>query len=196
VRRVIATILSGKSVTYEDGVNIRLSEFDARSLVSFDTNGNAVAQREKLDALTRTTNREIMVLGKRDSGAIIFAMQSVNDDKFLDSIFSTISQSARTQVTAARPALYLIGLNEIGMDGMTAVAHQDADSAKPPSALRVGVSKFLQSDKLDHVVGVGFLSSSSLIPRSGGNVESAGSAYVFPRRESALWHDDFSGLFS
>jgi hypothetical protein len=48
----------------------------------------------------------------------------------------------------------------------------------------------------DHVVGVGFLSRSVLRPVADGTVDSGGTVYYFPRRESPFWHDDFSGQFA
>ena len=45
------------------------------------------------------------------------------------------------------------------------------------------------------MVGVGFLSESALVPVQEGLVESGGTAYYFPKRESSLWSEDFSGLF-
>ena len=63
-------------------------------------------------------------------------------------------------------------------------------------ALRIAVSRFLSGEGRDHVVGVGFLSESGLQPLEAGLVESGGTAYYFPKRESPKWSDDFSGLFT
>ena len=40
------------------------------------------------------------------------------------------------------------------------------------------------------------LAASGLQPLEAGLVESGGTAYYFPKRESPKWSDDFSGLFT
>jgi hypothetical protein len=61
--------------------------------------------------------------------------------------------------------------------------------------LALKVSRFLAAEHRDHVVGVVFFSRSDLLPAADGLVDSGGTAYYFPKRESPFWHDDLSGLF-
>lgn len=81
-------------------------------------------------------------------------------------------------------------------DQLLSVAQQDQDASQSPTALRIAVSRFLSGEGRDHVVGVGFLSESGLQPLGVGLVESGGTAYYFPKRESPKWSDDFGGLFT
>ena len=79
---------------------------------------------------------------------------------------------------------------------MLALAQQDLTGGQPATALRVRVSEFLANQGRDHVVGVGFISKGAYRSSSVGAIDSGGSAYVFPKRESKFWHSDFAGLFS
>jgi hypothetical protein len=92
--------------------------------------------------------------------------------------------------------MFLVGLDGLEAESLMDVAQQDSAGDQPPTALRVKVSGFLASQGRDHVVGVGFISKGALRLAAGGVTDSGGSAYVFPKRESAFWHSDFSGLFS
>lgn len=62
--------------------------------------------------------------------------------------------------------------------------------------LQLVANKFLANQNRDNLVGVGFVSSSSLIPVSDGLLESGDTSYFFSKKESPFWHTDFSGMFS
>lgn len=85
-----------------------------------------------------------------------------------------------------------------GLDGeqLLSIAEQDNDPQQEPTALAIRVSRFLSSDNRDNIVGVGFLSRGALRPVTDSIMDSGGTAYYFPKRESPFWHDDFSGLFT
>jgi hypothetical protein len=189
-------VLSAKSVEFPDGTNIRVSEFDPDSLLQTGRDGRIYIEKETLERVTSTKNRESLVIGRRTGGVIIFVIQSVIDDNMLTYVFDTVSTSAESQVSKDRAALFLIGFQDLSADSLVNVAKQDFGINQPPTALRIAVSKFLSSEKRSHIVGVGFLSQSALMPNVDGSVNSGGSAYVFPRAEGRFWHTDFAGLFS
>lgn len=194
--RVVESIIAGQGIASNDGTDIRVSEFDMVELGNLGTSGNPTIPGDVIDRVTATSNRETMVVGNRNGGAVVFVLQSQQDDTFLRYVFNTLSQAAKSQVSKTRPALFLVGLLGLEMGGLLNVARQDLDPQQQPTALRVAVSKFLESQERDHIVGVGFLSLSSLVPKLDGVVESGGTAYYFPKRESRFWHQDFTGLFS
>lgn len=196
-QRAIDTILRAQSTSFDDGGDIRISEFDVAILGDLGSTGRPSIARETIDQVTATCNREAMVIiGRQKGGAIVFVLKSLQDDTLLQYVFDTVSQSAKKQVSKTRPALFLVGLNSLGKEELLNVATQDFDPQQHPTALRVAVSNFLANQDRDHVVGVGFLSSSELVPKLHGEVESGGTAYIFPKHESSFWHQDFSGLFS
>lgn len=195
-QRVIDQVLSAQSMAFNDGCHIRVSEFDVTALGDLGSTEHPTIPRNLANVITSTHNREVMVLGQRNGGAIAFALQSSRDDTMLKYIFNTLSESAKSQMSRKRPALLLVGLHELGTDELLNVAMRDFDSQQPPTALRVHASNFLASQERDHIVGVGFLSRDVLGSKLQGDIESGGTAYVFKKQESSFWHPDFSRLFS
>lgn len=88
------------------------------------------------------------------------------------------------------------GFDGLDSEQLTSIAQQDRDAHQNPTALAISVSRFLAADHCDHVVGVGFLSRSALRPVMDGMIDSGGTAYNLPNRESPFWLDDLSGLFA
>lgn len=194
-KQVIGAVLASQNLILDDGSDIRVSEFDMKTLGVVKTDNGVVISREAIDQITATNNREVMILGGK-TGAIVFVLQSRQDDTMLKYVFDTVSESAKNQLSKSRPALFLVGLHGIEADSMLSIATQDNDPAQPPTGLQIAVSDFLAKKNRDHVIGVGFLSRGNLMPELNGVVKSGGSAYIFPRKESSFWHQDFSGLFS
>jgi hypothetical protein len=137
-----------------------------------------------------------MVLGQKNGGALVFVVQSQEDDALLPYIFNSVGEATRNQLSKKRAGMVLVGLDGLSADELVRTAQQDKDPEERPTALRVAVSKFLGGTSTNHLVGVGFLSRDELVPRGGGQVSTGGAAYHFPKRESSFWHEDFSGLFA
>lgn len=194
-KRVINAVLASQNTVLDDGSDIRVSEFDMKTLGIVETGNGTGISRASIDKITATNNREAMILGSK-TGAIVFVLQSRRDDTMLEYVFDTVSESAKNQVSKSRPALFLVGLHDVEADSLLSIATQDNDPAKSPTALRIAVSDFLAKKNRDHVIGVGFLSKGNLNPELNGVVKSGGTAYIFPKKESSFWHQDFSGLFS
>jgi len=194
-KRVVQQIAIGHSARFDDGSDIRITEFNLARLGDIRNEGRPEVARETIDSVTATRNRECMVTGTA-RGALVFVLQSMVEDDLLDETFRTLGDAARRQLTGKRAGLLIAGFDGIDGDQLVSVAGQDNDPQQPPTALAIEVSKFLSSDNRDHVVGVGFLSRGALQPVADGIVESGGTAYNFPKRDSSFWQDDFSGLFS
>ena len=189
-------IFSGSDLTLTDGGHIRINEFDAARLANFNSATNPLDVRSEIDRVSGTNNREVMVIGTRAGGALALAVQSAKGDTLMSSIFDTLSASAGHQFSGERGAMFFVGFQGISGAQLLSIASQDQDSAQTPTALRVHVSKFLSSENRQHIVGVGFVSHSGIRSSLDGLVDSGGTAYYFPKRESPHWDDDFSGLFS
>ena len=195
-KNISRQILNGQSAKLDDGSYIRVSEFDASDLSHLVSNKRPRMARDAIDNLTKTQNREAMIIGTEAGGALMLTVQSAAPDTLLDSVFDILSSAAKKQVTGTRPAILFVGFHGLHAEQLLSIAHQDNDSTQQPTALHPGINKFLSGPNRDHVVGVGFLSRSALLPVSHSSLDSGGSAYFFPKRESSHWHDDFSGLFS
>lgn len=194
-KQVIDSVIASNNIVLGDGSDIRISEFDMKNLVTSQTESGTKISREVIDQITATNNREVMILGNKQ-GAIVFVLQSRQDDTMLEYVFDTVSESAKNQISKRRPALFLVGLHGIEAESLLSIAAQDNDPTQPPTALRLAVSNYLAKQNRDHVIGIGFLSKGSLNPELNGVVKGGGSAYIFPKKESSFWHQDFVGLFS
>lgn len=189
-------IFQGNDASLHDGAGVRVREFDP-TLLGDIPNGQPREQvRAAIDEVSGTQNRQTMVVGTSAGGALALTLQSTQDDALLKAIFDTLSDSARRQFSGRRGAMFIVGLHGLGGDQLLSVAQQDQDPGQTPSALRMAVSRFLSSSDRDHVVGVGFLSEGAIQPLEHGLVESSGTTYYFPKRESPMWSEDFAGLFS
>lgn len=193
---VVRHVLSGASNCQLEGANLRIHEFDPALLGEVGEDGHPVISRNRVDAITGTTNRQALIVGRRSGGAIVLVLQSAQDDSLLTYTFDTLSKSANRQLSGQRAGMFLVGLDGLEAESLMDLAQQDGAGDQPPTALRVRVSEFLASRAREHVVGVGFISKRALRPASGSVTDSGGTAYVFPKRESPLWHSDYSGLFS
>jgi hypothetical protein len=193
---VVHNVLSGIRQCRLEGANLRIHEFDPALLGELGEDGLPTISRNRIDSITSTTNRQALIAGRKSGGAIVFVLQSAQDDSLLTAAFDTLSKSASKQLTGERAGMFLVGLEGIEAKSLVDLAQQDLTGDQPPTALSVRVNDFLASQGRDHVVGIGFISKGALRPASGGVTDSGGSAYVFPKRESPFWHSDFSGLFS
>ena len=195
-KHVSRQILIGRSATLDNGIDVRLAEFDVNSVGHLANDRHPAVVRTAIDNVTATRNREGMAIGTSAGGALIFALQSAASDSLMDAVFDTLSTAARNQVTCTRPAMLLAGFCGLNGEQLLRIAEQDNDPVQRPTGLSLGASKFLFSPDRDHVVGVGFLSSSALLPEQNGLIDSGGTVFFFPKRASKQWHDDFNGLFS
>jgi hypothetical protein len=195
-KRISQQILAGCSGKLEDGSDIRVSGFDVTSLGDVGNDGRPRTLRAVVDGVTTTQNREAMIIGTRVGGVFALVVQSMASDSFIDAVFDTLSTAAKKQVTGNRPAMLLVGFRGLSGEQLLSIADQDNNPEQQPSALRLSVSRFLSGQNRDHVVGVSFLSRSTLGSGRDGIVDSGGLAYSFPKRQSTHWHDDFNGLFS
>ena len=194
-KRVGRQIAIGHGVQLEDGADIRISEFDLARLGNVANDRRIEVVREVIQDVTSTQNREGMLTGTDAGGALAFVVQSAVEDDFMDATFKTLSDAAKRQLTGKRPALLIAGFDGLDGEQLLSIAQQDRDANEQPTALAIKVSRFLAADHRDYVVGVGFLSRGALRPVTDTVVDSGGTAYYFPKRESPFWHDDLGGLF-
>ncbi|MEQ1596656.1 MAG: hypothetical protein ABL985_16315 [Casimicrobium sp.] len=196
---LINQILIGKSELLQGGIDIRIEPFDIAMLPSVTSPIVDPVAKLQIDKLTNTRNRESLVVGRRNQGAIIFVLQSAKTDATLSAMFDTLSDSAKTQLSKTRPAIYAVELQGISYDALIATGEQDKNPEQPKTALSHAVSKFLSSTDRDHVVGVAFLSGGQKTVHeqntSSAVTSAMGSVYYFPKKSGSLWHQDFSGLF-
>ncbi|MCY0853000.1 hypothetical protein [Cupriavidus sp. D39] len=195
-KRVRQQITIGRSGRLDDGSNVRIAEFDLAQLGNVANGHRPEVVREIIASVTGTQNREVMLLGTEKGGALAFVIQSAENDDLLGATFRTLRDAAQRQLTGNRPGILMAGFDGLDSEQLLSIARQDNDPRFQPTALKIKVSRFLSSHNRDHVVGVSFLSRSVLRPVADSIVESGGTAYHFPRRESLFWHDDFSGQFT
>ena len=191
-----AAIFHGHSATLSNGCVLRLNDFDVSRLGNVSRAQGTHEVREAMDEVTGTSNRHTLIIGTGAGGALALAIQSAGDDTFMDSVFCTLKDSASRQMSGQRGGMFFVGFQGIDGNQLRSIASQDEDPAQHATALRIGVSNFLGGTGRDHVIGVGFLSESGLSPAHDGLVESGGTAYYFPKRESPFWSESFSPSLS
>ncbi len=194
-KHVRQQITIGNSGYLKDGSDIRITEFDLAELDEIANDRRVEIARKVIQDVTGTQNREGMLMVADAGGALAFVVQSAVEDDFMDATFKTLSDAAKRQLSGTRSALLIAGFDGLDGEQLMSIAQQDHDANQQPTALAIKASRFLATDHRDYVVGVGFLSRGALRPVTDSVVDSGGTAYYFPKRESPFWHDDLAGLF-
>lgn len=189
-REVVARIVVGSGATLGGGAEVRIEPFDPAQIEAAKDKGRQL--RKAIDAATGTPNREAAVYGTPVGGMLAFVMQSAVEDDILDQVFSTLDDSAARQFTRKRGALFWVALQGIDADQLLSLHEQDSDPGEQPTALRLGVSNFLNRAP-GHIVGVVFSSRSGLFPVVDGSTDSGGATNFFLKEESPFWHASFRG---
>lgn len=190
-------IFQAASCTLLDGTDIRISDFDVALLGDQPDSKQPHELRRTVEGITATRNSPAVLVGSRAGGAIALAVQSARDDLFFKATFDTLSDAARDQLTGRRAGMLVAAFDGIGADELRSVADDDNSGREAPSALQLSASRFLSSSTRDHIVGLAFFSRSSVQPVEHGLVDATGGlTYYFPKRESSLWNDAYSGLFA
>jgi hypothetical protein len=192
---IAQSVLAGTSRTLACGTDIRIEGFDASKYPHLGPPLTSEL-RSDIDAITRTENRQAVILGRRGAGAMIVVLQSQIEDTFLQYVFNTMADAAKRQLSGQRAGLVLVGFEDVNPRQLVATAEQDLEPANTPTALRVAVSDFLGSSSRDHLVGAAFFSSSELVMSPDGVLSRSGGAYYFPKTESPFWTEEFRGLFA
>lgn len=189
--RVAQQVVAGFSETFSDGVDIRIAEFEVKSLGALQRS-TSKENRDAIERITGTQNREAALLVGPEGGVLMLVVQSVTNDSVLRNVFDTLGLAAQRQLTRKRPGSLIAGFQGLRPEQLFGIANNESDGT--PSALARKASDFLSSEDLQHVVGVGFLSESNA-HKSQDADSSQGIAYYFPKKTSPLWHEDFGGLF-
>jgi hypothetical protein len=195
VRACCEITLSQRCQIMPGGANLRIGQFATDQLGQLKPGASYIENRDVIDRITGTQNKEAMVVGTKSGGTFVFVMQSAKEDALLRTTFDVLSDAARDQLTGSRAGLLVAGFDGLGAEELRSIAAQDGDFSNPPTALRVHVSHFLASRERNHVVGTGFLSTESLQAKDRGVVSSGGLSYYFPRPESSFWCEDFREIF-
>jgi len=196
LKRVYEQIILAESKSFDDGYDVRISEFDLSVLGDYSFMKDDNIRRNIADSVTGTSNREIMICGNINGGCIVFVIQSMQDDTFLDSIFNTLDNSAKKQFSSTRPAMFCVAIDSLGEAELRSLASEERDLQKPHSALQIKSSEFLGNNNRNHIVCLSFLSKDSQLPNFNHQMLSGGSTYYFNNKESNFWHDDFKNIFT
>lgn len=193
-KSVVSAIISNGNASDESGASIRIEEFETSDLVKFDESGSATIIRSTLDRITKTVNRESLVIGRREGTSIVTVLQCTRADSVLDSIFNVAADASKRQLSKSRPAFIFMGLDSLTEDELSALAEQQSPSQ--PTAIALSSTEFLSSKSREHVVGITFVSPSLLRQEESGVIAAGGRSYTFLNRSSKYWSNDFERLFS
>jgi hypothetical protein len=193
-KQVAHAIYGGVSCELPNGASVRIKDFDPQALGLDFSDQREI--RRIVDSVTETNNRRSMIIGSPGGGVLAFTIESAQDDNLIKAMFDTLSDAARRQLSGTRAGLLIASLDGLDAAQLRSLGLQDELSGSPPTGLRVGVSKFLNSSERNHVVGVGFVSRSGIASDVGGTISTGGAAYYFHKADSTFWTDEFKGLFS
>lgn len=188
-KEVVTRIVAGSGATLSGGADVCITPFDPDKIEAARDMGQKEL-RKAIDASTGTTNREAAMYGTPEGGMLAFVVQSALDDKVLNEVFTTLADSAAKQFTRKRGALFWVALQSIDANQLLSLHEQDSDPSEQPTALKLGVSNFLQHAP-DHIIGVVFCSRSSLLPIVDGKTDSGGTSNFFLKEASPFWHPSF-----
>jgi hypothetical protein len=191
MKEVIARIVAGSGATLGGGAEVRINSFDPARIEAAENKGREEL-RKAIDAVTGTANRETAVYATPAGGMLAFVMQSAIEDSPLDRLFATLDDSAERQFTRKRGALFWVALQGLDADQLLSVHEQDSDQGEQPTALRLGVSNFLNRAP-SHIIGVVFSSNSDLFSAIDGSADMGGATNFYLKKESPLWHTSFYG---
>lgn len=189
-------IFGHASQVFPAGTSFRLGEFDSAELGIVASGMIDAGTRSAIDRITGTRNREVMIIGTPAGGVFVLVVQSQKDDTFLNAMFDSLRKAARDQVSGRRAALLVSGLSGVDGGDLRSIAMQEDDPSNPPTAIRIKVSQFLESEARRHLIGVTFFSGSSIEPQERNVIGAAGVSYFFAQRDSNFWHGDFDRMFS
>lgn len=187
-------IFVGSSCTLQDGSSVRIEDFDTSGFSIGPDNYETQSSRDLLNKITNTDNRSAVLMKTEAGGVLVVAVQSQKDDSFMKALFSTLSDAAKRQLTGTRAGLLVVGLEGITSSQLISVAEDDDSKAGVPSNLQVEVSRFLNSDARNHLIGVGFLSRGQH-ERFEDGFKGFSTTYHFHKTESPFWSDQFHTLF-
>ncbi|QBY56054.1 hypothetical protein [Cupriavidus oxalaticus] len=194
-RDIHAAVLANQSQTRDDGVQVRIEAFDMAALRDVDLIHDGAAARAVAEALTGTRNRHVVVMGRRNRGALLIVVQSARADSLRDAIQATL-RTARRQLTGHRPGMVLLGFDGIEAEQLMQIARQDHTPGLPPTVLALAASAALGGPDREHLVCVGFLSNTHQRECDDqGRLAYTGAAYHFTNRHSPYWHVDFGLMF-
>lgn len=195
VSRICDQLLAAQSKSYQDGNDIRISEFDFKIINNNASKTKFTIDIDIINQITGTNNRGGLIMANGKGGGVILVIQSSQDDALLEYVFNTLSKSANNQLSKIRPAMFIVGFHDIENNELYEIAAQERDLKQQPTLLQRGASEFLASQNRDHIVGVSFIDNGSLIPKQNGDVASGGTSYTFMKKESSFWHESLSDLF-
>jgi hypothetical protein len=194
-KAVLSNVMScHENVELQDSI-LRVTSFPKNALDVRFEDGRVLFSQDNIESITGTSNRELMVTGTPDGGAIIFVVQSAQEDDFLGRMFETLADAANRQLTKSRAGMLLVGFQDIDSAELVELADLDAGLDTGASALRRQVSAFLSKESRAHLVGTGFLCKNAVELNVNAEGRLGGTSYHFSKRDSTYWDNAFEGLF-
>jgi len=192
--RVRIALLGESVVSNEDIAEIKIRDY------LLDDIGVSMADKEKLrelvDKITGTVNKNILIRENKHGRKIILVVRSNQGDTVPESIYETLSEASKKQLTGKRPALLVARLHSIGVDGLVRLASRQDEQISMPDTLQIIATKLLKQKHREHLVSVCFMSESEIGPRDAGKTPSHGAIYHFKNETSSFWGEGYNFNFS
>jgi len=187
-------ILLGKSEDFNE-ISIRIEECDFSEIEMIKNESDIYLRRDRIDIFTNTQNKNTGIITGKNGGVIVI-LQSKQDDTIMSSMFNTLNESAKNQINPNLPAMFLVGLHDIGYGELQEIAHQEYSPDENPTALQLSTSKFLNKSSNNNFIAVSFIDKSYMGTRLLNEPRRSGNAFIYKNEDSSFWSQEFSNLLN
>lgn len=185
----VKAALNGKN-NVSSGIVSQIKVID-HPLDEIDALSSRESNREAVERITGIVNENLMIRENRLGRKAVLLIRSEQKDTILESIYETLSEASKKQLTATRPGLLVAMLHGIDIDGLVRIASHEEAQVSGTNTLQVIASRLLRQKQHDHLVSVWFLSESQIGEREPGLTSSSGATYYFKNEESPLWGEGY-----
>ena len=199
--------------TYRTGVSEESAEICQTKLIDFPLQATAFGSKGP-DELTMDDVRSVCAeyAGNKNPQAALFLqpkhlavitlIESARADTVLESIFDTLAESAKNQLSGERPAAMFVQIHDLSADAIVSLAEKDTLTPALATGLQIHATRFLNRTDRQYVHTIGFRSHGTLSNQqvAVGNElttvhSEAGQAYVFNNPHSPVAGDPRYAVF-
>lgn len=160
---------------------------------------NSLNEDERTDLICSITGKQsanTLIIGNSGEGLVIVSVHSRRETDIVTPIYETVARAAKRQLSKQRPGMIFVGLHGVKDHQMQMLADIDRTRNLPPTVLGNIVSKLLGSPSRQHLIGLAFVSRTSLYSVARGVHSPRGVSYTFYNENSPYWHQDLKAPFA
>lgn len=137
-------------------------------------------------------NTESMTLLYPNGVVVLISLESRRQSRYLESIFDTLSDAARKQLTGERAGVLCAKFDDITAEELIEVG-KEADGY--PSQLRIGASEFLNSPSSERATMLCFFADGASLVQHDGTTSRIGAVFSFRNDQNRYGDTDLRAIF-